>query len=194
MNTYTKYGIALAWAAVAVAYYVRVPEFRETVNTKWHWVKDRATPGQTAKASAPLPPATELKATPIEEVAPRPAPLPEPVAVVRAPEAPPATPTPEPEHTQRDLLQELTNNRAAWPPTVRLKSTVSFPAVLNGKVVGRLNLAKDSVVTLVKISQGKLGLEHRGGGAWVNPEQTDLLDKLLPPAPQLRGVAANAAP
>lgn len=185
MNTYTKYGIALAWAAVAVAYYVRVPEFRETVQTKWHWVKDRVTPGQTAKASTPQPPATELKATPMEKPAPLPAPLPDPVAVVRTPETPPQIATPEPERAPSDFLQELANNRAAWPPTVRLKSTISFPAVMNGKVVGRVNLAKDSVVTLVQISQGKLGLEHHGGGAWVNPEQTDLLDRLPRPVPRL---------
>ena len=185
MNTYTKYGIALAWAAVAVAYYVRVPEFRETVNTRWHWAKDRVTPAQSAEVSTPQQPAPERKATPMEERAPLPAALPEPVAFVGAPKAPPAMATPEPERTPGELLQDLANNRAAWPATVRLKSTVSFPAVLNGKVVGRVNLGKDSVVTLVKISQGKVGLEHHGGGAWVNPEQTDLFERLPRSVPRL---------
>ncbi len=181
MKTYTKYGIALAWAAVAVAYYVRVPEFRESVQAKWPWAKDRVALGQTAKASPPPQPAPEPKVQPMEE----PAPLPEPVAVVRAPAAPLAMTTPEPERTPSDLFQELANNRATWPATVRLKSTVSFPAVLNGKVVGRVNLGKESVVTLVTISQGKLGLENRGGGAWVAPEQTDLLDRLPRSVPRL---------
>jgi hypothetical protein len=122
---------------------------------------------------------------PMVEPAPLPPPLPEPVAVVRAPEPPPAKATPQPEPNAVDFLQELAHNRAAWPATVRLKTTVSFPAVLNGKVVGRVNLGKDSVVTLVRISQGKLGLEHRGGGAWVNPEQTDLFDRLPRAVPRL---------
>lgn len=192
MNKYTTYGIALTWVMVGAAYYVRVPGIHEAVSSKWHWATTRMSPSKSAKVVAEdLQPQTaqDLKATPVEDPPPT---APEPARLAHITEAPAPPPAPEPVRTAGEIIAELASDRASWPASVRLKSTVSFPAVINGKVVGRVNLGKDSMVSLVAMSQGKLGLEHKGGGAWVNPGQTDLLER-LPLAKTLLSTVARAS-
>jgi hypothetical protein len=75
-------------------------------------------------------------------------------------------------------LPKLAADPAAWPKTVKLKNARDFPAVVDGKAVGKIKAPSGSETRLVAIQSGKLGLEFRGGGAWVAPEETDLSERI----------------
>lgn len=75
-------------------------------------------------------------------------------------------------------LSGLASDPASWPKTVRLRKPREFPAVVNGKAVGKIEAPAGSEARLAAIQAGKLGLEFRGGGAWVAPEETDLAARL----------------
>src|SRR4030095_11776127 len=75
-------------------------------------------------------------------------------------------------------LPKLAADPASWPKTVKLKKAHEFPAVVDGKAVGKIQAPSGSETRLVAIQSGRLGLEFRGGGAWVAPEETDLSEQL----------------
>jgi hypothetical protein len=93
------------------------------------------------------------------------------------PEAKPApSPVPAPAKPAFDL-QRVCADPALWPKTVMLKRNVDFPAVLNGKSIGTLRAPKGSQARLVTIQSGKLGVEYRGGGAWLDFDSTDFEER-----------------
>jgi hypothetical protein len=73
---------------------------------------------------------------------------------------------------------KLAADRTAWPSTVRLKKKREFPVVINGKQVGKVEAPVGTETRLVTLEGGHLGLEFRGGGAWVPLEETDLAKRL----------------
>jgi hypothetical protein len=81
--------------------------------------------------------------------------------------------TPEPAQGPMDLPTFATKPEL-WPKMVVLKKAVTFPAVVNGKVVGNLTAPAGSEANLKIIKDGKLGVEYQGGGAWLKVEDTDL--------------------
>jgi hypothetical protein len=185
-NLLWKTGMAVAWTAVAAAYYIEVPEVRRTVHDHLRWVREYFSPTTPTSKPAPAPAIVEtpsvLVPTPVEPSVPAPAPESEPVkiepTVARAPEPALVPPIAEPPVAALDL-QALAADPAR-PRTVRLKQSVTFPAVQDARVIGKLLLPAGSVVNLARISGRKLGVEYRGGGAWVELEHTDLLEQLHP--------------
>ncbi len=171
---------------LAAVYYTRVPEFRKFVDDKTplanqllgKWVKDTSTKvielkgeqdAMFAKATPPrgTPPLRAL-ATPAPNLANVPAPA------TPAPPPPVATPPP----ISALDLQKLASDRTKWPKTVALTKPVMFPAVLNGKEVGKLLVPAGSEANLRQIKDDKLGLEFNGGGAWVPAAETDLVARV----------------
>jgi hypothetical protein len=75
-------------------------------------------------------------------------------------------------------LSKLAADRASWPKTVKLKKARDFPAVVDGKTIGKIKAPSGSETRLVAIQSGRLGVEFRGGGAWVAPEETDLSERI----------------
>ena len=75
-------------------------------------------------------------------------------------------------------LAAFAADRASWPKTVKLRKAREFPAVVDGKAVGKIEAPAGSEARLVAVQAGKLGLEFRGGGAWITPEETDLAMRL----------------
>jgi hypothetical protein len=75
-------------------------------------------------------------------------------------------------------LQTLAQNSSLWPRQVRLRKATKFPAVVDGKEVGSLVAPSGTEVNLLKIQQGKLGLEYKGGGAWLAADDTDLATRV----------------
>jgi hypothetical protein len=65
-----------------------------------------------------------------------------------------------------------------WPKSVAIKAETEFPAVLNNKKVGTLRAPAGSEVHLVQVQNGKLGVEYQGGGKWLDPEATDLIQRV----------------
>ena len=94
---------------------------------------------------------------------------------------PPPPPPPKPHYLTADGtvdLPKLAANRTDWPKTVALVKAREFPAVVDGKVVGNALVPKGTEVRLLKIEGSKLGLEYRGGGAWAQPSETDLAERV----------------
>ncbi len=148
------------------AYYITNVTVRTAVDSRAPWVHGYLgqfvhDASETKKRAAPATPAPE-----IVDAAPTAS-----TAAVPAAEPAPAAPA-EPEVFS---LDKLAQNRAAWPAKVTINKTTEFPAVVNGNVVGKVQVAAGTEVKLSTISQGKLGVEYQGGGAWLAVEDTDLI-------------------
>ena len=106
-------------------------------------------------------------------------------------EAPPADAVPDaPAPAAVMTFEKLAADPTSWPRTVRLKKAVEIPAVVGGKVVGKVMVNVGTEVNLVRIQNGNVGIEYQGGGALVKPEETDVMERVQPPAPK----PAPAAP
>lgn len=183
------WSIALPLSVVflAAVYYIKVPEFRNAVDSKTplakqllgKWVQESGTKVIVVPSNARDP----LKATPRAAAPPQPIPGPAPmIAKVPEPVAPPPAPPPPPVVPAPVLsaadLQTLAADRAKWPKTVLLMKAVTFPAVYKGKKVGTLVAPAGSEATLVHMQDDKLALEFNGGGAWVPAAETDLMARV----------------
>lgn len=157
-----------------LAYYSTFRPVRQWVDAKFPWVEENI--------GSRLPPmASETKSAPApRRAAPPRANLPsrEP-----APEEPPrpVAPPPPPTFFAADGsvdLPRLAADRNAWPATVILKKAKQFPAVVNGKVVGKVEVPTGAEAKVVAIQDGKIGVEYQGGGAWLTVDETDLPQRL----------------
>ena len=81
-------------------------------------------------------------------------------------------------------FEKLAADPTAWPRTVRLKKAVQIPAVVGGKEVGKVMVNAGTEVNVARIQNGNVGIEYQGGGAWVKPDETDLMERVRPPAPK----------
>lgn len=162
--------VALAICGVV---YAKSAGFRSNVNANLPWLKEMLAERGISfdqKAKEPQPVVEEVvESTPA--VAETSVPTPEPEVAA-------AEPAPAPVSTTVDLT-ELATNRDEWPKKLTLKKVVSFPAVLNGKVIGKVNAPAGSEVNLVMMKNGKVGVEFKGGGAMLEPADTDLVQKVL---------------
>ncbi len=174
---------------LAAVYYIKVPAFRNAVDERTTIVngllgrfvqesgtkvivlrgeldpmfaksKEGREPGQVPAVATPAPAITKGP----EAVSPT-----APVAPVQAS----ATPAP----VAADF-QTIAADRTKWPKKVALTKAVTFPAVLNGKIVGSLVAPAGTEANLVQITGGKLGLEFNGGGASVPVGETDFLRRV----------------
>ena len=149
--------ISLA-AFVAVAY-LRIPPFRALVNEKYPWIK-----AQLVERG---------------------------IKIVDDPSEAQAEPTPEAQQTHQATpapaasinLDQIAADRSLWPKDVILKKPIVFPAVVDGKEVGKVTVAAGTAVQLYRIEHQKLALVYNGGGAWVQPAETDLAERLHAPQP-----------
>ncbi|MEA3188988.1 MAG: hypothetical protein QOD99_2818 [Chthoniobacter sp.] len=119
-----------------------------------------------------LPVKTEQPATP---TAPPASP-----AAAETPEPEVAAVTPAPTATPKRVIElaEIIADPTLWPKTVAIKKAMEFPAVIQGKAVGKLNVPSGTLTHLVQIRNGMMGLEYKGGGGWHKPEETDLLERV----------------
>lgn len=174
-------GPPIALLALAMAYYINAPSFRAIVDARVPSVSgvmarfvrepkvviidDRkaATVTRLAEAnqpaSVPQPEAAPSSIAPVSEV---PKPQIERLSPLR----------------EEVDLQTLNTDRSSWPKAVALKRTVEFPAVVNGKVVGKLTAPVGALANLMRVQDGKVGVEYRGGGAWLEVKETDVLERM----------------
>ena len=97
-------------------------------------------------------------------------------APATAPDGTPVAPAPAPM-----TFEKLAADPTAWPRTVRLKKAVQLPAVVNGKEAGKVTVNAGTEVNVARIANGNVGIEYQGGGAWVKPEETDVMERAQPP-------------
>ena len=172
--------IALLLALVSTAY-VKIAYFRNTVDSKFPWVN-----AQLTKHGIILEPATPADATPDSTPASldsKPAPV--LIATSAGLKAAESTPTgPVPPLSASDLAK-IEADPALLPKTVKIKNAAVFPAVLQGKEVGTVNVPAGTEVRTVRVASGKLGVAYSAdgsktnlGGKWVAPEETDLAERM----------------
>lgn len=154
------------------AYYAVFPSFRGWVDSHVPWVAThigiyiatRDSPERIKRSKAALESAHH---EPTADLPPTPA---------------PATPVPlKPIYLTADGtadLARLAANRADWPKVVVLRAPKEFPAVVGGRAAGKIIVPKGTEVNLLKIEASNVGVEYKGGGAWVGADDTDLADRL----------------
>lgn len=79
-----------------------------------------------------------------------------------------------------------------WPATVTLKEVVTFPAVMDGKVIGKINVPAGSKVKLVVVEQGRLVVEYQGGRQQVAATATDFAEQVAERKAAVSGGSASA--
>jgi hypothetical protein len=121
---------------------------------------------ESEAASAKIPVANENR--------PSITPTPQPSSPLVMREEPPSPPIPRADSFD---IAKVCVDPARWPKTVRLKTSVEFPAVVEGKVVGKLRAPVGAEARVVKISNGQVGVEYHGGGAWLTFDRTDFVER-----------------
>jgi len=150
--------------------YAKKPSFRSNVNANLPWLKEMlAKRGINFEPKAKPVKAPVETSAPVETLAEAPQYTPEPEVVASAPA--PVTSTVD--------ITELAANRDEWPKKLSLKKAVTFPAVLDGKVIGKVDAPARSEVNLVMMKNGKVGVEFKGGGAMLEPTDTDIVERVL---------------
>ena len=88
---------------------------------------------------------------------------------------------------QYDILTliQLAANHSFWPKVVKVKKTTVFPAVYQGKEIGKLSVPAGTEVKVISINPEKVavaytpdGVMSNAGGAYLQPEETDLLERV----------------
>jgi hypothetical protein len=176
------FGPPFAILLSALVYYVKFPGFRAWTDQKIPWVKQNIAPRIPAlrqaieeQARAYTPPKSLIP----EFLTPDSAPVSSAPVESGAPADPVAPP--KKSYVLKDGsidLQELAASPANWPKVLILKKATQFPAVRDGQIIGTLIAPVGAEVKLMKIYQGKIGVEYQGGGGWLAPEDTDLGAKL----------------
>jgi hypothetical protein len=151
---------------LAGAYYIKIPSARQFIDAHTslgHQLFGRFVHDTVIVERVPAPEKTE---DPYAAITAQPGPTP------LAKSAIPATP-------RVFDLQQIARDPAQWPKKVTLKKAATFPAVVNGKVVGSLVAPVGAEANLKSIKGGKVGLEYEGGGAWLAVEDTDLASRVM---------------
>ncbi len=145
--------LALLVGVILVTYW-RIPGAREMMDQKMPFLKDMLARFGAAPADAPA-------------------------------DAPPAPPdaAPAPATAPAFTFATLAADPTAWPRTVRLKKAVEVPAVVDGKEKGKVMVPAGAEVNLARIKDGRVGIEYQRGGAWLLPEETDVMERARPPVP-----------
>ncbi len=178
---------------LAAVYYIKVPEVRKEVDARTPVVRNLLGRfvQETGTKVIVLPPEQDPafakpKSTRMAESANAPATPAPMIAKVPAPSVPPvapppvAEPSPAPSAAAPDM-SKIASDRTLWPKKVVLTKSATFPAVLNGKVVGTLVVPVGAEANVVSIKDDKIGLEFNGGGAWLPANQTDLIARVQLP-------------
>ena len=194
--------------------YYRFAPVREMVDAKCPWIKEQlAQQGiqfQGAAETAPAPvsdsiadrsrtsvagadraqqrPAaggaqrrTNPAAQPVEAAAAQPV----EAAAAQPVEATAAQPVEAAAAAQAMSMAQIAANRLLWPKTVSIKKEIEFPAVCNGKAVGKLNVPAGTEVKVISVTADKVGVVFspdgtmaNAGGAWLSAADTDILARV----------------
>jgi hypothetical protein len=176
------FGPLIAVILLAIAYYINVPAFRDMVDARLPFIHELMAPlvrrPKVVVIHDPQPDAHRASFEVRQRIT---TPRPEPPMQ----DVPPQSKLPNPSNyanpsqaDQESDLKNLFTNRSCWPKVVTLKRRVEFPAVANGKVIGKLTAPQGSIANLVLVKDGKLGVEYHGGGAWLDVKDTDALARV----------------
>ena len=176
------FGPPIAVILLAMAYYINVPAFRDMVDAWLPFVHQLMAPlAPQPKVVVIDDPGPDARRTPFAGRQQPTTPRPEPTTQRVLPQSKLPGPGNHVNPSQADQESDLENlftDRSCWPKVVTLNRRVEFPAVANGKVIGRLTAPQGAVANLVIVKDGKLGVEYHGGGAWLDVKDTDALARV----------------
>ena len=83
-------------------------------------------------------------------------------------------------------MAQLAADRSLWPKSVKIKKATVFPAVADGKEIGKIDVPAGMEVKVASISPDSKvdvyyspdGTIPNAGGAWVKAEDTDLFERV----------------
>lgn len=161
--------IAFLLVMVAVAY-VKMDSYREMVDSKCPWIKEQLAqrgihlgePGANADAAS----ATPQSGSSITKTG--------------------ATPSAgKPKLTGPVDCSRIAADRSLWPKAVKILRNTEFPAVLDGKEVGKISVPAGTEVSVISVQADKIGVAYspngqlsNRGGTWINPADTDLISRV----------------
>lgn len=173
---------------LAAILYVKVEAVRTLVDAKCPWVKE-----QLAKHEIQLPKfskdAVAVTALDLASASATPAQTPasDSSAANKPAEAPKtAAPQPTAKAPLAALnLAQIAADQTVWPKKVRLKKDTTFPAVIDKKQVGKLNIPAGTEVGLYQVKADKLAVTYSPngsmdttGGTLIAPDDTDLIERV----------------
>jgi serine/threonine protein kinase len=106
---------------------------------------------------------------------PKPTATPRPTPSQTPNPTPTTTPTPNPDIVD---MKALASSPSQWPRTVVLKQSVPFPAVINGKLSGEIEVSAGMQVNLVNVTPNELTLDFQGSTQKVPVSATDLIERV----------------
>jgi len=126
---------------------------------------------------------------PVAPPTPTPTPTPEPT--------PTPTPTPEPTPEEVDAVAWLMENPDRFPESLLLREKTSFPALYEGRAIGKIDVPAGKEVRLVSIEPDAVVVRYREGTAKIPYDATNLREaaalELAKPAPTPEPQVAEAA-
>jgi len=171
---------------LAAVLYVKIEPFRQIVDGKTPWIKDQlAEHGIRLEGSdiiRTLPVALNTD-TPASTQGSGSASVQTTTSVAPGNPAKPATNGPR-KNAPVDINQ-LVANQALWPKVVKIKQITSFPAVMDGKKVGEMNVPAGTEVKLIQVQPDKVAVAYSPdgkpanlGGTWLKTTDTDLIERV----------------
>ena len=177
------WNVALVFSLLLLAgvLYYRFAPVREIVDAKCPWIKEQlaqhgiqfsGAAAATPEAPAPANSGAANPPQPLTSAPTRP--------LTSAPAQRLAVAQPQPMS-----LAQIASNQSLWPKVVKIKKPIVFPAVLNGKEVGKLSVPAGTEVKLISVTPEKVGVAYspdgtmpNAGGAWLLAAETDLIERV----------------
>ena len=173
-SNFWRLALVVSLIFLAALSYYKYESFRALVDEKCPWIKEQLAkhdikfeniPTEAAPAEGKTADSKPATATPNTTTTPDAAASPAPVILT--------------------TVAQVAANPSVWPKTLRLKKLTVFPAVLNGKEIGKLNIPAGMEVKLIRIVAERLavsyspgGVAANAGGAWVQAVDTDLMERI----------------
>ena len=190
-NKLWRLALVVSLLLLAVVAYYRFEPVRAAVDAKCPWIKEQLAQhgiqleetSQTAPAAAP---AKEAKGTSLMGDACPAAAKPGATASTQPTPTQPATTAASANLPSNPAdIAQIAADRSLWPKAVRIKKATEFPAVNQGKEIGKLSVPAGTEVKLITITADKVGVAYspdgtmpNAGGKWLLAEETDLLERV----------------
>ena len=179
------WGTALIAVLVATpyVYYFKIASMRASVDKKIPQFKAFNEKIVALSNQRLFPVATDRQSPSVAAATPATAATPAPVAQEPAVETPVAMAVAQvesqPTRPQTLDLAELSRSRAKWPKTILLKKSMEFPAVFNGKVIGKVKTPPGTEARVIAVKADGIQVDYRGGDLIVQVADTDLLQRVM---------------
>jgi len=181
-----RLALVVTLVLLAAVLYVKIEPFRQIVDGKTPWIKD-----QLAEHGIRLEGSEIIRTVPVALTTGTETPTqgtgsPSAQNTSSVAQGNPAKPsTSAPKKNIPVDINQLAANQALWPKAVKIKQITSFPAVMDGKKVGEINVPAGTEVKLIQVQPDKVAVAYSPdgkpanlGGTWIKATDTDLIERV----------------